>query len=201
MIAKNARSSHVRRSLHLRGRTHRLVVVADTHGRPHPNTEALIQKQRPDAILHAGDIGDLFVLDSLEALAPVFAVRGNIDTPARELSESMTLEVNEDRRLLIRILLLHIGQSGTALRADARRLAAREGAGLVICGHSHLPFIGRDGEFAILNPGSVGPRRFLLPIVLGVMEFDESGVRMHHVDCETGEVWQPVALGARPAQS
>jgi uncharacterized protein len=61
----------------------RLAVVADTHSKPHPATAERLAELEPDAILHAGDIGELSVLDELARRAPVFAVRGNIDAPAR----------------------------------------------------------------------------------------------------------------------
>ncbi len=58
-------------------------------------------------------------------------------------------------------------------------------------GHSHVPFIGRDRDLAIFNPGSIGPRRFHLPIVFGVLDVKDRKVSMRHVSCETGEVWSP----------
>jgi putative phosphoesterase len=168
----------------------RLAVVADTHSQPHPATMAHLTALRPDAILHAGDIGDLQVLDHLAAVAPVLAVRGNIDTRANALPDVLALDLgNGDRGL--RVLLLHIGVDGPRLRADAARLARAQGASLVVCGHSHVPFIGRDRELTVFNPGSIGPRRFNLPIVFGTMEIGATGVRLAHVDCETGQAWSP----------
>jgi len=167
------------------------VVVADTHSRPHPDAARHIARHEPDAILHAGDIGELSVLDELEKIAPVLAIRGNIDPPARDVPETMTVDVVDGSRSLLKLVLLHIGVYGPKLRRDAAVLARREAAALLICGHSHVPFIGKDKGVSIFNPGSVGPRRFGLPIVFGVMEIDRQRVRMHHVDCETGERWEP----------
>jgi predicted phosphodiesterase len=62
---------------------------------------------------------------------------------------------------------------------------------LVVCGHSHVPFIGRDRDFVVRNPGSIGSRRFQLPNLFGVMEVTREGIAMHHVSCETGERWEP----------
>lgn len=169
----------------------RLVVVADTHGHPHPAAAEHIAAQRPDAILHAGDIGDLAVLDALRRLAPVVAVRGNIDVRARDLPDAVTLDVEHEERTVLRLLLVHIAVYGPKLRADAARLARDRGASLVVCGHSHVPFIGRDRGIVVLNAGSIGPRRFQLPIVFGVVELGPGGLRLHHVDCETGERWEP----------
>jgi predicted phosphodiesterase len=61
----------------------------------------------------------------------------------------------------------------------------------VICGHSHVPFIGRDRGIGVFNPGSIGPRRFHLPIVFGVFELRDRRVSLRHVDCETGLRWEP----------
>jgi hypothetical protein len=169
----------------------RLVVVADTHSRPHERSAALIAAERPDGILHAGDIGDLAVLDGLAAIAPLFAIRGNIDAHAPGLPDSLTLDVHDGERSLLKLLLVHIAVYGPKLRADAAKLARAEGASLVVCGHSHVPFLGRDRGLTVFNPGSIGPRRFHLPIVFGVIDIDREHIRMRHIDCETGQPWQP----------
>jgi putative phosphoesterase len=164
----------------------RLVAVADTHGRPHARARELIAAQAPGAILHAGDVGDLAVLEDLAGIAPVHVVRGNIDA-AGALPDVLTLDVGA-----LRILLLHIAVVGPRLRADAARLARAERADLVVCGHSHVPFIGVDRGVAVFNPGSIGPRRFALPIVFGVIDVPASGpARLGHVSCETGAPWAP----------
>ena len=71
----------------------RLAVVADTHSQPHPAMAARLAELAPNAILHAGDIGDLAVLDELATLAPVYAVRGNIDSDARDLPDVLILAI------------------------------------------------------------------------------------------------------------
>ena len=178
----------------------RLAIVADTHSLPHPKTIGHLAAQRPDAILHAGDIGDLEVLDALAGVAPVLAVRGNIDTRAQALPDILVLDLVGDERST-RLLLLHVGVVGPRLRADVARLARSEGASVVVCGHSHVPFIGRDRELTIFNPGSVGPRRFLLPIVFGTMDLTPTEVRLGHIDCETGEPWMPPLDGRTTSRS
>lgn len=165
----------------------RLAVVADTHSEPHAATHEHLRAMRPDAILHAGDIGDLSVLDGLSAIAPLFAIRGNIDTRARDLPDVLTIDLGER----LRILMLHIGVAGPRLRGDAIRLARTAKASLVVCGHSHVPFIGQERELAVFNPGSVGPRRFHLPIVFGTIDVTPTAVRFAHFDCETGRAWTP----------
>ena len=169
----------------------RIVVVADTHSRPHPKSVELIEAERPDHILHAGDVGGLDVIDRLAKIAPISAVRGNIDAHANELPDRLTLELCDGEESLFRMLLLHIGVNGPRLRGDVHRLAQSEGARVVVCGHSHVPFIGRDRGVTIFNPGSMGPRRFQLPIVFGVIDVNRQSVAMKHIDCESGEQWLP----------
>jgi putative phosphoesterase len=168
-----------------------LAVVADTHSAPHPATTKHLEAMTPDGILHAGDIGELAVLDELEAIAPVFAVRGNIDVRARDLPDVLTLDVVTGAAVLLRILLAHIAVAGPKLRADAARLARAMDASLIVCGHSHVPLIARDRDLSVFNPGSIGPRRFRLPIVFGTIEVTPLAVRLAHFDCETGLRWTP----------
>ena len=184
--------THTREALELRpDGSLRIVVVADTHSRPDPRSAGLIAAQRPDHILHAGDIGAPGVLDALAVHAPVTAVRGNIDAQMPGIPDVVTIDVRDADRTLVTILLLHIAVYGPKLRADAARLARAADASIVACGHSHVPFIGRDQGIAVVNAGSIGPRRFQLPIVFAVVDIRRDGVTMHHLSCETGERWQP----------
>ena len=174
--------------------TLRLAVVADTHSQPHPQAAEHLAARAPDAILHAGDIGDLGVLDRLSRIAPVHAIRGNIDVHAPELPDVLTLDLvrsAEDPQPLLRLLLVHIGVHGPKLRAEVAAMARAHGAQAVVCGHSHVPFLGRDRGLTIFNPGSIGPRRFHLPIVFGTIDVTPAGLRFAHVDCETGAPWTP----------
>ena len=170
--------------------TLRIAVVADTHSQPHPATRKNLETLAPDVILHAGDIGDLAVLEELAELAPLHAVRGNIDTRANQLPDVLMLDlVGVDRTY--RLLLTHIAVYGPRLRADVAKIARAEKASLVVCGHSHVPFIGKDRGLTVFNPGSIGPRRFQLPIVFGMLEIAGGRMTLHHVSCETGERWLP----------
>ena len=177
----------------------RLAIVADSHSAPHRATVTLLAARRPDVILHAGDIGDLAVLDGLATVAPVLAVRGNIDVRAPDLPYVLTLNIVSHADCVLRILLVHIAVNGPKLRADIVRLARAADASLVVCGHSHVPFIGSDRGFTVFNPGSVGPRRFHLPILFGTLDVMPTGVRLAHVDCETGNAWSPPPRRARGA--
>ncbi len=169
----------------------RLAVVADTHSALHPKALGVLSALHPDAILHAGDVGDMRVLDELATVCPVLAIRGNIDVRLPGLADVLVVEVGTADRLALRILLLHIGVYGPKLRADAARLARAEAASLVVCGHSHVPFIGTDRGLTVFNPGSAGPRRFNLPILLGTIDLNGRDFRLKHFDCNTGLPWEP----------
>ena len=169
-----------------------LVVVADTHSKPDARALPLIAGLAPDVLLHAGDIGDLAVLETLAPLSPeMVVVRGNIDTAAPDIPEMVTIALHRRGSEVLRLLLLHIAVYGPRLLANARRAAIDARAEVVVCGHSHVPFIGRDRGLAIFNPGSVGPRRFDLPIVWGTMTLGPRGLALAHVDAATGAPWQP----------
>lgn len=169
----------------------RVVVVADTHSQPHPLAARRIAALEPTAILHAGDIGKLSVLDDLAQIAPVIAVRGNIDERASDLPDSVSIAVRSGGQTALTLLMMHIAVYGPRIRADAARLAGKHGARLIVCGHSHVPFMGHDRGLTVFNPGSIGPRRFHLPIVFGVLEIGAGKLSVRHVDCETGQAWSP----------
>ena len=139
-------------------------VVSDTHGLL--RHEVIPALQGVEHILHLGDVGDFSILKSLEKLAPVTAIRGNVDSGewAREYPDTKRV------RLAGRsIYVLH----------DLKRLRADPGAGtdVIISGHSHLPKIHTVGGVLYLNPGSAGPRRFKLPITLATLEVTPGGMR------------------------
>jgi putative phosphoesterase len=166
----------------------RIVAVADTHGRPHPKLATRIHALAPGHIVHAGDVGDLAVLRDLERHAPVTAVRGNIDR--WDLPDLVTIEVRTAETLLLKMLVMHCALQGPNLRADAAQVARAEGATIIVCGHSHVPFAGSDHGIRVFNPGSAGPRRFRLPVVLGVIDLSAAGISLQHVACETGLPWE-----------
>lgn len=169
----------------------RLALVADTHAQPHPAAQRWLRTWQPTAILHAGDIGARAVTDQLCELAPVFAVRGNIDPHTSDWPDQFVVDVREGNTLLLRILIVHIGVVGPRLRAEVAQLARARQAGLVVCGHSHVPFIGRERELTIFNPGSMGPRRFHLPIVFGTLTVTPQGIGLAHINCENEKPWLP----------
>jgi putative phosphoesterase len=168
----------------------RIVVISDTHGNPHPRAVERVGELVPDAILHGGDIGALDVLGLFEPIAPLLAVRGNIDVHATQVPEHRLIDVCDGDRTLVTILLTHIAVYGPKLRAEVGRMARLGDASLVVCGHSHVPFQGRDQGMALFNPGSIGPRRFGLPIVFGVIDIEPTKVTMRHIDVEGGQEWR-----------
>jgi uncharacterized protein len=169
----------------------RLVAISDTHGSPHPAAAGLVRRLAPAVILHAGDVGVRSILDELGAIAPTVAVRGNVDSRALGLPDVATIELIERDQPRFVIVLVHVGLAGTRLRREVRTLVTDRDAQLVVCGHSHMPWIGLDGSIATLNPGSCGPRRFSYPITIGVIDLAPRGVDLSHVDCEIGERWMP----------
>ncbi|MEO6775709.1 MAG: metallophosphoesterase family protein [Kofleriaceae bacterium] len=180
-------SDQVVQHVELSNAVRRIAVVADTHSAPHEGTGRALAELAPDAIFHAGDIGDLEVLEHLREVAPLYAIRGNIDTRAETLPD--ILIVDAPNRL--RVMIVHIGVYGPKLRAEVAKRARAERANLVVCGHSHVPFIGIDHGIYVFNPGSCGPRRFQLPIVLGRIDLAPTGVKLAHIDCETLAPWSP----------
>jgi uncharacterized protein len=127
-------------------------VIADTHGLMRP--EALEALRGSDLILHAGDIGKPTVIEALQAVASVVAVRGNNDNGSWADSFADTEVVQADSML---IYTLH----------DLAELDLDPGAaniGVVVSGHSHTPIVETRRGVLYLNPGSAGPRRFRLPI-------------------------------------
>jgi putative phosphoesterase len=133
----------------------RIGIISDTHNLVRP--EALHALRGCEQIIHAGDICNPAVLDTLNELAPVTAIRGNNDSGARidDLPEALTFRIGDTSIHLVHNI------------ADVpRRL---EGIDVVITGHSHKPLIERRGAALFVNPGSAGPRRFKLPVTLAIM--------------------------------
>jgi hypothetical protein len=129
-------------------------IISDTHGLLRP--EAIEALAGSDLILHAGDIGPSTILDRLNEIAPVTAVRGNVDTDAWALELPLTQ-------------IVRIGGRAIYLMHDRSRLAldpVKDSISAVIFGHSHKPLIATQGGILYLNPGSAGPQRFRLPITL-----------------------------------
>ena len=132
-------------------------VVSDTHGLLRP--EAVRALRGVERIVHAGDVGSASVLEELGAIAPVVAVRGNNDRGAWAAKLPATEVVEVDGALLYVIHDL----------AELDLDPAAAGFHAVVSGHSHRPKIERRDGVLYLNPGSIGPRRFTLPIAFALL--------------------------------
>ena len=130
-------------------------VISDTHGLL--RSEALTALQGADYIVHAGDIGDPAILNKLGQIAPVTAVRGNVDRAAwaKKIPETNVLAIDG-----LDIYVLH-DLNQLDLKPEAAGFAA------VVSGHSHVPKQDVKNGVLYFNPGSAGPRRFKLPVSVG----------------------------------
>lgn len=151
-------------------RSMRIGLVSDTHGLLRP--EVLQALHGADHIFHAGDVGDPEILDALRAVAPLTAVRGNIDEhgPCSYLPASELVELAG-----YSFYLLHNGQS---LDLDP----AAAGIAAVISGHTHKPRIEWRKNVLYFNPGSAGPRRFSLPVSVGFLTVSATRIEPHLVE-------------------
>ncbi len=138
-------------------------VISDTHGLLRP--EAATALAGCDLIIHAGDIGKPEVLEALRSIAPVTAIRGNVDRWAQSLPDSESVEV-EGRRLYVLHDLKTLGFDPRAAGFD-----------VVIAGHSHRPDVHERDGVLYLNPGSAGPRRFRLPVAVARLAVSATAVR------------------------
>lgn len=170
-----------------------LGVISDTHSSPHVDAAHVLAGEHPDLVLHAGDVGDGACLAPFAAIAPLVVVRGNIDRDDEPWPDTMLVRVLSGGAPALVIVLTHIAVYGSRLRQEAHRDAQHLGGDLVVCGHSHVPLVARDRGVAVFNPGSCGPRRFDLPITIGVIDITPDGVAFRHLDCTTGERWSPAA--------
>jgi putative phosphoesterase len=143
----------------------RIGVISDTHGLLRP--EAVAALRGCEHILHGGDVGTLEILDSLKEIAPISAVRGNIDEhgPCSHLPATEIVELGGRS-----IYMLH-----DLNQLDLNPAAA--GFSVVISGHSHKPKIEWKKDVLYFNPGSCGPKRFSLPISLGFLTITENEMK------------------------
>lgn len=146
----------------------RIGVISDTHGLFDESIPSIFDGVA--AIIHAGDIGKLEIIDRLEQIAAVFAVEGNNDNFGKFPDER--LEELAGRRLMIRHIFGELHQ----LRQRDRRMVEEIQPHVLVFGHSHRPYQQMLGKTMLFNPGSAGPRRFSLPRTVGVLSLKRSGV-------------------------
>ena len=134
--------------------TMQIGILSDTHGLL--RLEALEALQGSDHILHAGDVGNIEILEALRQIAPVTAIRGNIGThgPCADLPATEAIELAGH--------LFYLVHSLHDLDINPRQA----GVSCLVTGHSHKPLIAEQNGILYVNPGSAGPRRFGLPVTL-----------------------------------
>jgi putative phosphoesterase len=150
----------------------RIGLISDTHGLL--RREAVEALRASELIIHAGDVGKPEILEALREIAPVVAVRGNVDTAewAKALPETAVAEAGA-----VRIYVLH----------DVKALdlnPAVSGFPIVVSGHSHQPSKSERGGVWYVNPGSAGPRRFQLPVTVALLSLAEKPWRLEFVNLQ-----------------
>jgi len=148
-------------------------LISDTHGLMRP--EALRALDGSDLIVHAGDLGKPEILDALKRLAPVVAVRGNIDKGGWASVLPLTA-------------IAEAGPANVYVLHDLQQLdldPVTAGFQVVVSGHSHKPSRTERGGVLYLNPGSAGPRRFRLPVTVARLDLRQSPWQVEFIDLGT----------------
>jgi putative phosphoesterase len=152
----------------------RIGIISDTHGLLRPEAEKALQGV--DLIVHAGDVGEVDVLTRLKRIAPVFAVRGNVDTGTWAQELPLTTVVD-------------CGGASFYVLHNLRELDLKPEAAkfdFVISGHTHQAEQSERGGVVYLNPGSAGPRRFALPVTLAILDLDTKPWRAKLLELRVG---------------
>ena len=166
--------------------TFRIGIISDTHGLLRPEAERGLMGV--DHIIHAGDIGRPEIVDALRRIAPVTAIRGNVDSGewARQYPDTK---------------LVRLAGKSICVLHDVKTLQADPGAGIdvIVSGHSHVPKIETVGGVLYLNPGSAGRRRFKLPITLATLDVMPDGLRpeIHDVGAADRAAAEGIHSGGR----
>src|SRR4029453_4942976 len=150
----------------------RIGIISDTHGLLRPEAERRLAGV--DHIVLAGDIGRPEIVDALRKIAPVTAIRGNVETGewAREYADTeLGRLAGKSIYVLHDLKTLHID--------------ARAGIDVIVSGHSHVPKVQTVDGILYLHPGSAGPRPFRLPITLATLEVTPDGMRPEIHDLQT----------------
>jgi uncharacterized protein len=139
-----------------------VAILGDTHGLLRPELSEHLSGI--DLILHSGDVGQVTVLDQLKQFAPLIAVRGNVDDHIEGLPDTELVSIRGHLVFLLHVL------------ANLDLDPAVAGVAMVVSGHSHQPLIRKAKGVLYVNSGSVGPRRFKLPVCFVRAEFSETGI-------------------------
>lgn len=158
-------------------------LISDTHGLlRHEAVEAL---RGSDLIVHAGDVGKAEILDALKAVAPVVAVRGNVDQGSWASALPTTVIAETEAAL---IYILH-----DLKELDLDPVAA--GFRVVVSGHSHKPARSEHSGTLYINPGSAGPKRFDLPTTVARLDLGANPWKIEFLDILGGRLLSPAEIG------
>src|SRR6266436_8653951 len=174
MAGRQAMSCVSRYDLRVTNRLARIGLISDTHGLLREEAVETLRGSR--LILHAGDVGKPEILEELRKVAPVVAVRGNVDTAPWTQALPETALVEEGG---VRIYMLHDVHA-----LDLNPAAA--GFQIVVSGHSHKPARMDSGGVLYINPGSAGPRRFQLPVTIARLDLAQTPWKLDFINlCST----------------
>jgi putative phosphoesterase len=156
----------------------RIGVISDTHGRL--DTEVLSLFAGVSRIIHAGDIGNEDLIWELEKIAPVIAVRGNIDADTMCFPNER-MAVIEGRTFYVR----HQFATVEKMSAAQQRVIEQRMPDVVVFGHSHQAYAGQWRGTLLFNPGSAGPKRFNLPRSVGLLELQDEHITSRIIELES----------------
>ena len=145
-------------------------LISDTHGLLRP--EALVALRGSDLIIHAGDVGEPMILEQLGTIAPVVAVRGNIDKATWAARLQMTAVVETGAAIIYVLHDIH----------DLDLDPAIAQFNIVVSGHSHKPAKNVQSGVLYVNPGSAGPRRFKLPVTVARLNLGRAPWTVDFID-------------------
>lgn len=178
-------------------------VVSDTHGYFDPRLHEVLEGV--EVILHAGDVDSLDILEELKQVAPLHAVRGNVDGDELKLPLTRTLQLSGVQIEIQHILPAHQSElqawSRSALQGQPLPKRSHtflrnfgEATRVVIFGHSHEPCLLTMSRILFFNPGSAGKRRFSLPRCCGLLEISLKEIKGRIVSLEDGDKDLPVGV-------
>lgn len=140
-------------------------LISDTHGLLRPETVDALAGS--DLIIHAGDIGSAEIIEALRQIAPVRAIRGNVD------SESWAEQLPSEDTVTFAGRQIYVLHNLADLTLEPRAA----GIDVVVSGHSHKPFVRKANGVLFVNPGSAGPRRFTLPVAMAMLHITPRSIR------------------------
>ena len=155
----------------IRSNARRVGLISDTHGLLRPEVFAAFEEV--DLILHAGDVGEDDILDELETIAPVYAVRGNTDRTDNP-------RLPEVRELMIGGVSVHVSH-GHEVGANPITLLSAYDARVIVYGHTHRELVTYEDGRMVVNPGAAGARRFNLEPCVGILLVGSGDPSVHFV--------------------